>query len=155
MTADYFNNSSDSAVIPVRLCFVIVTILPCQVSRFNNEPKLWKSIIKIRVLFDKLFASYVINTVGIIVPLSDQFIELSRNSKKAVQLPIEQYLYDAETPVQLSVWCGFWSGGVIGPYVFRNESGAMITVNGEWYRAMITEFLWPKLNDMDLDKMWF
>ncbi|EFN75581.1 hypothetical protein EAI_08637, partial [Harpegnathos saltator] len=57
-------------------------------------------------------------------------------------------------PQKVTVWCGFWAGGVIGPYFFENDVGEAITVNGERYRTMITNFFWPKLNDMDVD-MWF
>ncbi|MFR7076297.1 DUF4817 domain-containing protein [Streptococcus pneumoniae] len=35
------------------------------------------------------------------------------------------------------------------------KAGAAITVNGERYRSMITNFFWPKLDDMDTDDMWF
>ncbi|CAK9806600.1 hypothetical protein ANTPLA_LOCUS4952 [Anthophora plagiata] len=58
-------------------------------------------------------------------------------------------------PEKVTVWCGFWSGEVIGPYFFQNEVGAAITVTDERYRSMITNFLWPKLKDMDLNNMWF
>ena len=34
-------------------------------------------------------------------------------------------------PEKVTVWCGFWSGGIIGPYFFQNEAGVAITVNGE------------------------
>ena len=37
------------------------------------------------------------------------------------------------------VWCGFWAGGVIGPYLFENDVGEAITVNGERYRSMIID----------------
>ena len=39
-----------------------------------------------------------------------------------------------------TVWCGFWAGGVIGPYFFENDAGNAVTVNGVRYRNMITEF---------------
>jgi len=55
----------------------------------------------------------------------------------------------------LTVWCGFWSGGIIGPYFFRNEVGNTVTVNGERYRSMITNFLWPQLEEVDLHNIWF
>jgi len=35
---------------------------------------------------------------------------------------------------KVTVWCGFWSGGIIGSYFFQNEAGVAITVNGEHYR---------------------
>lgn len=58
-------------------------------------------------------------------------------------------------PQRATVWCGFWSGGVIGPYFFEDEAEIAVTVNGIRYRNMITEFLWPQLDGMDLDDMWF
>ena len=51
--------------------------------------------------------------------------------------------------------CEFWSGGIIGPYFFQNEADIAITVNGERYRSMISNFLWPKMDDVDTDNMWF
>ena len=35
-----------------------------------------------------------------------------------------------------TVWCGFWAGGVIGPYFFENDAGNAVTVNGVRYRNM-------------------
>ncbi|CAK9801727.1 Transposable element Tc3 transposase [Anthophora quadrimaculata] len=67
----------------------------------------------------------------------------------------QQYQESPLHPEKITVWCGFWSGGVIEPYIFRNENGQVVTVNGERYRAMITDFLWPQLDDLDLDDMWF
>lgn len=58
-------------------------------------------------------------------------------------------------PQKVTVWCGFWAGGIIGPYFFENDVGEAITVNGERYRTMITDFFFPKMNDMDVDDMWF
>ena len=58
-------------------------------------------------------------------------------------------------PQKVTVWCGFWAGGVIGPYFFENDVGEAVTVNSERYTTMITNFLWPILNHMDLDDMWF
>lgn len=58
-------------------------------------------------------------------------------------------------PEKLTVWCGLWRHGIIGPYFFKDERGKTVTVNGERYRAMITEFVWPELDGMDLDDMWF
>ena len=57
----------------------------------------------------------------------------------------EQPLHDQKT----TVWCGFSSKGVIGPYFFDG------TVNGERYRQMLTDFLWPQLTQLGWDNMWF
>ena len=40
-------------------------------------------------------------------------------------------------PQRVTVWCGFWAGGIIGPYFFENEAGAAVLVNGLRYRTMI------------------
>lgn len=53
-------------------------------------------------------------------------------------------------PQRLTVWCGLWHSGIIGPYFFRNESGVIVTVNGKRYRRMLTEFLWPELDNIDI-----
>jgi hypothetical protein len=54
-----------------------------------------------------------------------------------------------------TVWCGFWAGGVIGPYFFANDPGNAVTLNGVRYRNMITDILWPLLDGMDMEGMWF
>lgn len=58
-------------------------------------------------------------------------------------------------PQRVTVWCALWSGGIIGPFFFENEAGDAVTVNGERYRAMITQFFVPQLEDIALDDMWF
>jgi len=45
------------------------------------------------------------------------------------------------------------SDGIIDPYFFQNEAGVAIIVNGERYRSMISNFLWPKMDNMDTDNM--
>ena len=46
------------------------------------------------------------------------------------------------------VWCGFWSGEVIGPVFVENEAEATVAENGLRYRGMISNFLWSKLHDL-------
>lgn len=58
-------------------------------------------------------------------------------------------------PAKVTVWCGFWAGGIIGPYFFENDDGVSITVNGERYRSMITNFFWHEIDNMDVEDMWF
>lgn len=58
-------------------------------------------------------------------------------------------------PLRVTVWCGFSANGVIGPYFFENENGEAETVNGERYRQMLNNFLWPRLEDMDLNNLYF
>ena len=54
-----------------------------------------------------------------------------------------------------TVWCGLWSGGIIGPFFFKNDAGATVTVNGIRYRAMINQFLFLKINDINADDICF
>ncbi|GFU67637.1 transposable element Tc3 transposase [Trichonephila clavipes] len=63
-----------------------------------------------------------------------------------------------ETPLtsrKLTVWCALWAGEIIGPYFFKNDEGHNVTVNGDRYRAMITNFFIPELNNHDVQELWF
>ncbi|GFV73060.1 DUF4817 domain-containing protein [Trichonephila clavipes] len=55
---------------------------------------------------------------------------------------------------KLTVWCTLWAGGIIGPYFFKND-GHNVTVNGDRYRAMITNFFIPELKNHDVQELWF
>ena len=58
----------------------------------------------------------------------------------------------------MTVWCGFWYGGIIRPFFFENEQGAAVTVNSERYHTILNEFLFPKIEEDDMDDMddiWF
>ncbi|GFV11997.1 putative DD41D transposase [Trichonephila clavipes] len=56
---------------------------------------------------------------------------------------------------KLTVWCALWAGGIICPYFFKNDEGHNVTVNGDRYRAMITNFFIPELNNHDIQELWF
>ncbi|GFW10950.1 uncharacterized protein TNCV_4459251 [Trichonephila clavipes] len=58
-------------------------------------------------------------------------------------------------PEKLTVWCALWAGGIIGPNFFKNDEGHNVTVNGDRYRAMITNFFIPELNNHDVQELWF
>ncbi|GFU48468.1 uncharacterized protein TNCV_3963281 [Trichonephila clavipes] len=58
-------------------------------------------------------------------------------------------------PEKLTVWCALGAGGIIGPYFFKNDEGHNVTVNGDRYRAMITNFFIPELNNRDVQELWF
>ncbi|GFW41917.1 DUF4817 domain-containing protein [Trichonephila clavipes] len=63
-----------------------------------------------------------------------------------------------ETPLhleKLTVWCALWASGIIGPYFFKNDEGHNVTVNGDRYRAMITNFFIPELNNHDVQELWY
>ncbi|GFU69177.1 transposable element Tc3 transposase [Trichonephila clavipes] len=55
-------------------------------------------------------------------------------------------------PEKLTVWCALWALGIIGPYFFKND-GHNVTVNGDRYRAMITNFFIPELNNHDVQEL--
>ncbi|GFU37672.1 potassium voltage-gated channel subfamily KQT member 2 [Trichonephila clavipes] len=67
------------------------------------------------------------------------------------QVYVETPLY----PEKLTVWCALWAGGIMGPYFFKNDEGHNVTVNGDRYRAMITNFFNPELNNHDVQELWF
>ena len=54
----------------------------------------------------------------------------------------------------MTVWYGFHAGGVIRPYFFVDENDRHVTVNGESYRAMLEDFLWPELDEIDINDIW-
>ncbi|GFX35894.1 hypothetical protein TNCV_4214161 [Trichonephila clavipes] len=56
-------------------------------------------------------------------------------------------------PEKLTVWCALWAGGIIGPYFFKNDEGHNVTVNGDRYKAMITNFFIPELNNHDVQEL--
>ncbi|GFT27138.1 DUF4817 domain-containing protein [Trichonephila clavipes] len=58
-------------------------------------------------------------------------------------------------PEKLTVWCSLWAGGIIGPYFFKNDESHNVTVNDDRYRAMITNFFIPELNNHDVQELWF
>ncbi|GFV78561.1 transposable element Tc3 transposase [Trichonephila clavipes] len=54
-------------------------------------------------------------------------------------------------PEKLTVWCTLWAGGIL----LQNDEGHNVTVNGDRYRAMITNFFIPELNNHDVQELWF
>ncbi|GFU20852.1 transposable element Tc3 transposase [Trichonephila clavipes] len=58
-------------------------------------------------------------------------------------------------PEKLTVWCALWAGGIIGTYFFKNDEGHNVTVNGDRYRALITNFFIPEWNNHDVQELWF
>ena len=54
------------------------------------------------------------------------------------------YIEKPKNPKWVTVWCGFWSRCIIGPFFFQNEQGEAVTVNDNRYRAMLNEFLFTK-----------
>ena len=56
-------------------------------------------------------------------------------------------------PQRVTVWCGYWYGGITGLFFFGNEHA--FTVNGERHCPMLNEFLSPKIEEDDMDGIWF
>ena len=56
---------------------------------------------------------------------------------------------------RITVWCGFYSRGLIGQFFFENEQGEAVTVNGDSYRAKLNEFLFTKIEKEDIGNIWF
>ena len=56
-------------------------------------------------------------------------------------------------PLRVTVWCGISADKIYGPYFFQDEDGNALTVNGERYRAMLENFLFPELDNTQ--EMWF
>ncbi|GFW23693.1 uncharacterized protein TNCV_2032361 [Trichonephila clavipes] len=52
---------------------------------------------------------------------------------------------------KLTVWCALW----LAESFFKNDEGHNVTVNGDRYRAMITNFFIPELNNHDVQELWF
>ncbi|GFW03846.1 transposable element Tc3 transposase [Trichonephila clavipes] len=68
---------------------------------------------------------------------------------------VGRYLRHCNCKEKLTVWCTLWAGGIKGPYFFKNDEGHNVTVNGDRYRAMITNFFIPELNNHDVQELWF
>ncbi|GFT85722.1 transposase [Trichonephila clavipes] len=54
-------------------------------------------------------------------------------------------------PEKLTGWCAY---GLVESF-FKNDEGHNVTVNGVRYRAMITNFFIPQLNNHDVQELWF
>ena len=52
-------------------------------------------------------------------------------------------------------WCGFWSRATIRPFLFQNDQGEAVIVNGDLYRAMLNEFSFTKIEEENISNIWF
>jgi len=43
----------------------------------------------------------------------------------------------------------------IGPYFFENNDGKAVSVNGGYYRAMLSDFLAPQVHELDVKSLYF
>ena len=60
------------------------------------------------------------------------------------------YIEKPKHPKLVTVGCEFWSWGIIGTFFFETEKGEAVIVNGNRYRAMVNEFLFTKIKEMDI-----
>ena len=60
------------------------------------------------------------------------------------------YIENPTRPKLVTVWCEFWSRGIIGSFYLDNEQGEAVTVNSDRYRAMLNEFLFTKIEEEDV-----
>ncbi|GFV24859.1 putative transposable element [Trichonephila clavipes] len=97
----------------------------------------------------KLPAAIGIHRYGAALKRGTSFRECT--SEANPQVYVETPLH----PEKLTVWCALWAGGIIGPYFFKSDEGHNVTVNGDRYRAMITNFFIPELNNHDVQELWF
>ena len=64
------------------------------------------------------------------------------------------YIRNPTHPERVTVWCGFWSRGMIGPFFFDNEQGEAVTVSGDRYRDILNAFLFTKIEEEDINNIW-
>ncbi|GFW91605.1 DUF4817 domain-containing protein [Trichonephila clavipes] len=57
-------------------------------------------------------------------------------------------------PEKLTVWWDVWFYGLVESF-FKNDEGHNVTVNGDRYRAMFTNFFIPELKNHDVQELWF
>ena len=65
------------------------------------------------------------------------------------------YIEKPKHSKRVTVWCGFWFRGIIGPVFFENEQVKAVTVNGDRYRAMLNEYLFTKIEEEDIGNIRF
>ena len=66
-----------------------------------------------------------------------------------------EYIEKPKYPKRVTVWCGFWSRGVIGSFFFENEQEEAVTFNGDHYRDMLNEFLFTKIEEENIGHICF
>ncbi|GFX79906.1 putative transposable element [Trichonephila clavipes] len=60
-----------------------------------------------------------------------------------------RYIQKTDCLVRIMGWWNHWS------YFFKNDEGHNVTVNGDRYRALITNFFIPELSNHDVQELWF
>ncbi|GFU67517.1 putative LOC100569746 [Trichonephila clavipes] len=77
----------------------------------------------------------------------NSLIEFMPQSEANPQVHVETPLH----PEKLTVCSALW----LVESFFKNDEGHNVTVNGDRYRAMITNFFIPELNNHDVQELWF
>ena len=67
----------------------------------------------------------------------------------------EEYQEQPLYPLKTTVCCGLWAGAIIGPYFFKNEANQNVTVNGNRYRTMLSEYVLPEIQAHGLGELFF
>ena len=65
------------------------------------------------------------------------------------------YIEKPTHPKRVTVWCGFWSRGINGPFFFENEQEEAVPANGDRYRTILSKFLFTKIEEDDIGNIWF
>ena len=67
----------------------------------------------------------------------------------------QAYIEKPMHPKRVTIWFGPKSRGIIGQFFFENEKGEAVTVNGDRYRGKLNEFLFTKIEEEYIGKIWF
>ena len=65
---------------------------------------------------------------------------------------IQKCLKDLECNLSVVIWCRF-STGLIQRFFFENESGYIVSVEGDRYSGMISNLFGHEINDMDVENI--
>ena len=68
---------------------------------------------------------------------------------------LHSYIEKPTHPKRVTIWCGFWSRGISGPFFFKNKQEEAVTNNGDRYRTMLNEFFSTKIEKEDIGNIWF
>ena len=90
---------------------------------------------KVPILAKKIIFSYVAHFVN------------KQNSHICGTENLHAYTEKPTHPKRVTVWCGFRSKGIIGPFFFERKEGEAFTVNDDRYWAMLNEFLFTKIEE--------
>lgn len=58
-------------------------------------------------------------------------------------------------PLSTIEWFALWDGQVIGHFIFEDEKATTVIVNVDRYYSMISQWVWPILENMDITNFWF